>query len=98
MSPSVATKEYDLSVVIACYQEEGHLRQSIQELCATLDELGRSYELVFVEDKSRDRTAALVREITAGKPNMRAVYHAENVGRGGTATRGWVRGFTSTMA
>ena len=89
MSPAVDAHEYDLSVVIACYQEEGHLRQSIQELCATLDQLGRSYELVFVEDKSRDRTAELVRELTAGKKNMRAVYHAENVGRGGTVTEGF---------
>lgn len=79
----------DLSVVVACYQEEGHLRESVRELCATLDGLGRSYELVFVEDKSRDRTAEIVRELVSERPNRRAVYHEQNVGRGGTVTEGF---------
>jgi glycosyltransferase AglD len=79
----------DISVVIACYQEEGHLADSVQQLCATLDTMGRSYELVFVEDKSRDRTAQIIAEIIRGKPNMRAVYHERNVGRGGTVTEGF---------
>lgn len=80
---------YDISVVVACYQEEGHLVDSVQKLCATLDTMGRSYELLFVEDKSRDRTAQIIAEIVQGKPNMRAVYHEKNVGRGGTVTEGF---------
>lgn len=79
----------ELSVVVACYQEESHLRDSVRQLCETLDSLGRSYELVFLEDHSRDRTAELIRDIVAGKPHMRAVFHAENVGRGGTVTEGF---------
>lgn len=89
MSSAPASDEYDLSVVIACYQEEGHLEDSVQQLCATLDQLGRRYELVFLEDKSRDRTAEIIRKIVAGKPHFRAVYHDVNVGRGGTVTEGF---------
>ncbi|MCU0863133.1 MAG: glycosyltransferase family 2 protein [Planctomycetes bacterium] len=80
---------YDLSVVIACYQEEGHLVESVRQLVATLDGTGRSYELIFVEDKSRDRTAAIIAELVAGHPNRRAVYHQHNLGRGGTVTEGF---------
>jgi len=80
----------ELSVVVACYQEASHLRTSVAELTATLDALGRSYEMVFVEDASRDDTAAIVRELVAADPRRRAIFHATNVGRGGTVTEGFL--------
>ncbi|MCA8952006.1 MAG: glycosyltransferase family 2 protein [Planctomycetes bacterium] len=80
---------YDLSVVIACYQEEGHLRESVRQLTEVLDATGRSYELLFLEDKSTDRTAEIIAELVADKPHWRAVYHQQNVGRGGTVTEGF---------
>jgi glycosyltransferase involved in cell wall biosynthesis len=80
----------DLSVVIACYEEEGHLEDSVRQLVATLDATGRSYELIFLEDKSHDRTADVIRRLVHGHDNWRAVYHGENVGRGGTVTEGFL--------
>ncbi len=80
---------YDLSVVIACYQEEGHLADSVRQLCAQLDAMGRSYELIFIEDKSRDRTAEVIKDLVRDHANWRAVYHAKNVGRGGTVKEGF---------
>jgi glycosyltransferase involved in cell wall biosynthesis len=79
----------ELSVVIACYMEEGHLAASVRELAATLDGMGRSYELIFVEDKSTDGTASVVAELVAGRPERRAVYHATNQGRGATVAEGF---------
>lgn len=89
MSSVRPAPEYDLSVVVACYMEEGHLADSIAQLTATLDALGRSYELIFIEDKSTDRTAEIVAELVRGHTNRRAVYHAQNVGRGGTVREGF---------
>lgn len=80
----------ELSVVIACYMEESHLMDSVAQLTHTLDELGRSYELIFIEDKSSDRTAELVRALVAGHRNRRAVFHDQNVGRGGTVREGFL--------
>lgn len=80
----------ELSVVIACFQEEGHLRESVRELRSTLDSLARPFELIFVEDASTDRTAAIVRELVAEHPNHRAIFHARNIGRGGTVTEGFL--------
>jgi hypothetical protein len=81
---------FDLTVVIACYMEEGHLADSIRQLTKTLDRLRLTYELVFVEDKSTDRTAEIVAELVRGHDNRRAVYHDRNVGRGGTVTEGFL--------
>lgn len=79
----------ELTVVIACYQEEGHLRESVRELVRTLDECGERYELLFLDDCSRDGTASIIRELVAALPQARAVYHAQNVGRGGTVSEGF---------
>ena len=88
--PATTPHPCDLSVVVACYQEESHLVESVRQLVATLDGLGRSYELIFLDDKSTDRTAAIVADLVQGHANRRAVYHAQNVGRGGTVTEGFL--------
>lgn len=80
----------EISVVIACYMEEGHLEDSIAQLTATLEEIGKSYELIFIEDKSTDRTAEIIRGLVADHDNRRAIYHEQNVGRGGTVTEGFL--------
>lgn len=89
-SPSPATAACDLTVVIACYQEATHLVESVRQLVAALDGLGRSYELIFLDDQSTDGTPAIVADLVRGHPNRRAVYHARNVGRGGTVSEGFL--------
>lgn len=88
-TPAGAPQQCDLSVVIACYHEAGHLRDSVEQLAATLAATGRSHELIFVEDASGDETAAIVAELVRAAPNRRAVFHEHNVGRGGTVTEGF---------
>ncbi len=79
----------DLSLVIACYDEEPHLRQSVAEVSETLAALPCSFELIFIDDCSRDRTPTLVAELAAEADNRRAAYHARNVGRGGSVAEGF---------
>jgi len=78
-------------VVIACYNEEETLETSFRELRETLDDLGRRYELVFVDDLSRDRTRALLAEIKSRNPDLdiQVILHERNQGRGTTVTDGF---------
>ena len=80
-----------LSLVLACYNEEEILAESFREIRETLDGLGRPYEIVFVDDVSRDRTREILREIVAGNPDvsLNVILHAENKGRGATVTDGF---------
>ncbi|MFT4511451.1 MAG: glycosyltransferase involved in cell wall biosynthesis [Planctomycetota bacterium] len=80
----------ELSIVIACYMEEGHLEDSIQQLTATLEQIGKSYELIFIEDKSTDETADVIKRLVDGHANRRAVYREKNLGRGGAVTEGFL--------
>ncbi len=51
-----------LSVVVPLYNEEGSLPHLIEQLLAALRPLGRSFEIVLVDDGSRDGTAAVLRD------------------------------------
>jgi glycosyltransferase involved in cell wall biosynthesis len=87
----VAAETPDVSVVIACYNEEPHLAASVAEIVATMRDMRRPFELVFVDDCSRDRTRDVIRQIVAAQPEVPAqvILHERNTGRGGTVTDGF---------
>jgi len=63
----------NLSVVIPVYNEEAGLGALFQRLYPALEALGLSYEVIFVNDGSRDRSAALLREQFARRPEVTRV-------------------------
>jgi len=62
-----------LSVVIPVYNEEAGLPALFGRLYPALDSLGIAYEVIFVNDGSRDRSAALLREQFAQRPDVTRV-------------------------
>jgi undecaprenyl-phosphate 4-deoxy-4-formamido-L-arabinose transferase len=63
----------NLSVVIPVYNEEAGLPALFGRLYPALDALGVAYELILVNDGSRDRSAALLREQYAKRPDVTRV-------------------------
>lgn len=88
----------DLSLVLACYNEEPWLENSVREILAVLDSGGMEYEVIFVDDASGDRTREIIGRIIGGNPRirMRAIYHESNTGRGRAVADG-MRGSTGTV-
>jgi glycosyltransferase involved in cell wall biosynthesis len=81
----------DLSLVIACYNEEYELAESVRQVVEVLDSARWSWEMIFVDDVSRDRTRELIDRLIAqysGK-NFRKLFHERNTGRGRTVTDGF---------
>lgn len=78
----------DLSIVIACYNEEPHLVTSVQEIEKVLDVTKYTYELFFIDDCSQDKTREVIQGICNARPAYRHVFHEKNVGRGGTVKEG----------
>ncbi|MBI5918031.1 MAG: glycosyltransferase [Nitrosomonadales bacterium] len=62
-----------LSVVIPVYNEEHGLQALFDRLYPALDKLAISYEIVFVNDGSRDRSAAILREQFQKRPDVTRV-------------------------
>jgi undecaprenyl-phosphate 4-deoxy-4-formamido-L-arabinose transferase len=72
----------ELSVVIPVYNEEAVLPNLVARLYPALDALGRSYEIIFVNDGSRDRSAGLLRQQFEARPDVtRVVLFASNFGQ-----------------
>ena len=72
----------ELSIVIPVYNEEAGLQTLFDRLYPALDKLGVSYEVVFVNDGSRDRSAALLREQFERRPEVtRVVLFNGNFGQ-----------------
>ena len=71
----------ELSVVVPLYNEAESLQPLVEQLLAALRPLGRSFELVLVDDGSSDGTAAQLRELAARTPELVAVLLRRNYGQ-----------------
>lgn len=70
----------DLSVVVPLYDEEENLPHLWPELRAVLEPLGLAFEVVFVDDGSRDRSAEVIRDFREADPRVRLVRLKTNAG------------------
>ena len=68
-----------LSVVVTLYDEEGTVEELHRRVSAAL--AGRDYELILVDDGSRDGTWALVERLRAQDERLRAVRFKRNFGQ-----------------
>jgi glycosyltransferase involved in cell wall biosynthesis len=80
----------DLSLVLACYNEELVIEESVAQIIEVLDNTRYSYEIIFVDDCSLDRTRELIDEVIDRYPDnrMSRMFHEHNKGRGGTVSDG----------
>ncbi len=67
----------DLSVIVPIYNEEGSVEQLHSEIVSALEETGKSYEIIFVDDGSKDHTLAKIRQL---KP-LKVISFRKNFGQ-----------------
>jgi dolichol-phosphate mannosyltransferase len=70
----------DISVVLPVYNETANIPTLHERLTAVLAATGLDYELIFVDDGSRDESAAMLREITTHDQHVLVVELARNFG------------------
>ncbi|HEY9774206.1 MAG TPA: glycosyltransferase family 2 protein [Planktothrix sp.] len=80
--------DYFLSVVVPVYNEQLVIRECVARLVAVLQGLACRYEIIFVNDGSRDATAALLEEERLKHENIRIVSFARNFGHQMAITAG----------
>jgi dolichol-phosphate mannosyltransferase len=71
--------EPDVSVVVPVFDEEGAAPALACEIATAF--AGRSFELIFVNDASRDGTAAALEALRGEIPQLRLLAHARNAGQ-----------------
>ncbi|MBI3932655.1 MAG: glycosyltransferase [Acidobacteria bacterium] len=80
-----------VTVVLACYNEAEILEESFTQIRDTLIELGRPFEIIFVDDVSRDATREIICSLVERHRalDLRVILHDANEGRGATVTDGF---------
>jgi len=82
------TFSLDLTIVVACYNEEPHLEWSVEEIEKVMLQTTYTWELLFIDDCSEDGTREVIRRICENRKNARFLFHEQNQGRGATVKEG----------
>lgn len=81
----------DISVVIPLYNEE----ESLPELTAWIERVMKehdfSYEIIFVNDGSTDRSWAVIRDLAARNPNVHGISFSRNYGKSPALNTGFAK-------
>jgi glycosyltransferase involved in cell wall biosynthesis len=81
-----------ISVALPCHNEEANVRRVVDNFREVLPRLAANYEIVVVDDGSRDRTGELADEIASHDSHVRVIHHPVNRGYGGAVTSGLTAG------
>jgi dolichol-phosphate mannosyltransferase len=76
------------SIVAPCFNEEGVLHELHRRVALVMDQTGEPWELILVNDGSRDRTAEVMRELRAADPRVKVVDFTRNFGHQIAVTAG----------
>ncbi len=78
-----------ISAFFPAYNEEGNVTAMVERFTAVLPQLADDYEIIVVNDGSRDRTAEIADGLAAADPHVRVVHHGQNRGYGGALKSGF---------
>lgn len=71
----------DLSIIVPLYNEEESIVPLYESIVKSVSELGLKYEIIFVDDGSRDSTFAMGRKLCEKDPHLRVIKFRRNYGQ-----------------
>jgi glycosyltransferase involved in cell wall biosynthesis len=86
-----ARSAVEISVVLPCYNEAGSVDGLTEELHSVLAGLGRSFEIVYVDDASSDDTPQVLDKLRIRYRELRVIRHARNSGESAAQATGFRR-------
>ena len=82
-------EKINLSIVIPVFNEEENLHELYSRLTDALAKLKKSYEIIFIDDGSADRSFEILREIAQMHPNIHAIRFRRNFGQTAAMSAGF---------
>ncbi|PYS23700.1 MAG: glycosyltransferase [Acidobacteria bacterium] len=79
--PAARVQTPEISVFLPVFNEEPNLRPLHKKLTQALVQLGRSAEIIYVDDGSSDRSLDILREIAANDPHVKVIALRRNYGQ-----------------
>jgi glycosyltransferase involved in cell wall biosynthesis len=78
-----------ISVFFPCYNEEGNVARTTEQALAVLKRLNADYEVIIVNDGSKDGTGRIADEIARRESKVKVVHHPTNRGYGAALQSGF---------
>lgn len=79
------------SVAVMCYNEEGSLAEMVERTVRVLRGLDKPFEILIVDDGSRDGSPRIAESLAAKHPEVRLLRHSTNVGIGQVLIDGYTK-------
>lgn len=79
---------HSLSLFYPMYNEEGNIQEAVTRAIEILPRYADEFEVILVDDGSKDRTPELADSLAAGDARVRAVHHPQNRGYGAALRSG----------
>ncbi len=76
-----ATQKPYLSIVVPVYNEEENVRPLYEKIRTVCEAIGRTYEVLFVDDGSQDNTFEVLSELRNQEPHLVVIRFQENAGQ-----------------
>ncbi|MFN7211302.1 MAG: glycosyltransferase family 2 protein, partial [Aggregatilineales bacterium] len=86
--PTIQAQAPTYSVVAPVYNEAQGLPEFYQRVRAVMEALGEAWELILVNDGSRDNSLEVMRQLSAADPHVRVIDFARNFGHQIAVTAG----------
>jgi dolichol-phosphate mannosyltransferase len=80
-----------LSCVLPAYNEADNLPQTVAAWASALPRHTRDHEIIVVDDGSTDRTASVLRDLSARHARVRVLTHGTNLGYGAAIANGFAQ-------
>lgn len=74
-------KQLDISIIVPAYNEEKNVPLLYEKITSVVRRMKRSYELIFIDDGSRDQTLAKLTAISSSDPSVVVVKFRKNFGQ-----------------
>ncbi len=85
---SVGKGELDISIFFPAYNEQANIEEAITSALNVLKECAKKYEVIVVDDGSKDNTGKIADEWAKKDPHVRVVHHNPNLGYGAALRSG----------
>jgi len=82
-------KPLSLTVFFPCYNEEANVERTTSAALKACRRIADDFEIIIVDDGSKDRTGPIADRLAAEHPEVRAVHNRPNLGYGGALQRGY---------
>ena len=69
-----------ISIVVPVYNEEENIEHFAQSVAEVMESLPYAYEILFIDDGSRDRSREILRELGARDAHVQSIFLARNSG------------------